>query len=61
MVNELEFETNDNLYPMYQQDPDGYRALLTKHGIPLHPELIGKAKKTPAVHQQPQVVAGGEE
>ena len=26
---------------------------LEKHGIPLHPELIEKAKKTSAVHQQP--------
>jgi pyruvate ferredoxin oxidoreductase delta subunit len=69
MVNELEFDTNDNLYPLYQRDPEAYRALLQKHGIPLHPELIEKARKTPAVHQQPDypsarkvpVVAGGEE
>jgi pyruvate ferredoxin oxidoreductase delta subunit len=61
MVGELKFETNDNLYPLYQSDPEAYRALLTQHGIPLHPELIEKAKKTPAVHHQPAVVAGGEE
>jgi len=61
MVNELSFEHNDNLYPLYQQDPDAYRAFLTQHGIPLHPELIEKARKTQAVHQQPVVVAGGEE
>jgi hypothetical protein len=69
MVNELEFDNNDNLYPLYQQDREAYNALLEKHGIPLHPELIDKAKKTPAVHQQPDypparktpVVAGGEE
>jgi pyruvate ferredoxin oxidoreductase delta subunit len=59
MVNELAFDNNDNLFPMYEADPDGYRALLTQHGIPLHPELIEKAKKTPAVHQQPAPVAGG--
>jgi pyruvate ferredoxin oxidoreductase delta subunit len=53
MVNELEFDDNDNLYPLYQQNPDAYRGLLQKHGIPLHPELIDKARKTPAVHQQP--------
>jgi pyruvate ferredoxin oxidoreductase delta subunit len=70
MVNELEFDNIDNLYPLYQSDPDAYRGLLQKHGIPLHPELIDKASKTPAVHQQPTyppakkdvpVVAGGEE
>jgi hypothetical protein len=61
MVNELSFESNDNLFAMYQSDPDGYRALLTRHGIPLHPELVEKAKKTQPVHQQPAVVAGGEE
>jgi pyruvate ferredoxin oxidoreductase delta subunit len=65
MVNELEFDNNDNLYPLYQADPDAYRALLTKHGIPLHPELWDKARKTPAVHQPPTydvpAVAGGEE
>jgi pyruvate ferredoxin oxidoreductase delta subunit len=69
MVNELEFDNLDNLYPLYQQDPEAYRALLQKHNIPLHPELIEKAKKTPAVHQQPDyapvknvpVVAGGKE
>ena len=70
MVNELEFDNNDNLYPLYQLNPDAYRDLLTKHNIPLHPELIDKARKTPAVHQQPTyppakkdvpVVAGGEE
>ena len=53
MVNELEFDNNDNLYPLYQQDPAAYRALLQAHGVPLHPELIEKAKKTAAVHQQP--------
>jgi pyruvate ferredoxin oxidoreductase delta subunit len=69
MVNELDFDNNDNLYPLYQQDPDAYRGFLQKHGIPLHPELIDKARKTQAVHQQPTyptrkdapVVAGGEE
>jgi formate hydrogenlyase subunit 6/NADH:ubiquinone oxidoreductase subunit I len=67
MVNELEFDSNDNLFPMFEQDPEAYRALLTRHGIPLHPELIEKARKTPAVHQQPNyptqpaVVAGGEQ
>jgi Pyruvate/2-oxoacid:ferredoxin oxidoreductase delta subunit len=54
MVNELEFETNDSLYALYQQDPDAYRALLQKHGIPLHPELVDKARKTPAVHDVQQ-------
>jgi pyruvate ferredoxin oxidoreductase delta subunit len=57
MVNELSFESNDNLFPMYQQDPVEYRALLTQHGIPLHPELIEKAQKTQPVHQQPAVAA----
>ncbi|MBV9544854.1 MAG: (4Fe-4S)-binding protein [Chloroflexi bacterium] len=61
MVNELGFANNDNLYGMYASDPDGYRALLTQHGIPLHPELIEKARKTPAVHTQPTAVVGGEE
>jgi pyruvate ferredoxin oxidoreductase delta subunit len=61
MVNELSFEHNDNLFPLYQRDPVAYAELLTQHGIPLHPELIEKARKTPAVHQQPAVVAGGEE
>ncbi len=66
MVNELEFDTNDSLYALYKQDPEAYRALLQKHGIPLHPELAEKAKKTPPVHQVPEtrkvpVVAGGEE
>jgi pyruvate ferredoxin oxidoreductase delta subunit len=68
MVNELEFVGNENLYPLYQSDPDAYRALLQQHGIALHPELIEKARKTAAVHVQPDytikntpVVAGGEE
>jgi formate hydrogenlyase subunit 6/NADH:ubiquinone oxidoreductase subunit I len=61
MVNELAFSNNDNLYPLYASDPDAYRALLTQHGIPLHPELIEKAQKTPAVHRQPAPVAGGQE
>jgi pyruvate ferredoxin oxidoreductase delta subunit len=65
MVNELSFEGNDNLYPAYAADPDAYRGFLQKHGIPLHPELIERAKKTPAVHIQPTpavpVIAGGEE
>jgi pyruvate ferredoxin oxidoreductase delta subunit len=65
MVDELEFDDNENLYPLYQRDPDAYRALLAKHGIPLHPELVDKAKKTQPVHQQPRydvpTVAGGEE
>jgi pyruvate ferredoxin oxidoreductase delta subunit len=68
MHSELKFDNNDNLYPMYQQDAEAYRGFLQKHGVPLHPELIEKAKKTPAVHQQPDygarkvpVVAGGEE
>src|SRR5690348_7449914 len=50
MVNELSFDDNDSLYTMYKANPDGYRALLEQHGIPLHPELVEKAKKTPAVH-----------
>jgi pyruvate ferredoxin oxidoreductase delta subunit len=66
MVNELEFDNNANLYPLYQSKPDAYRALLTEHGIPLHPELVEKANKTPPVHQQPSypkipTLAGGEE
>jgi pyruvate ferredoxin oxidoreductase delta subunit len=68
MHSELLFDNNDNMYPLYQSDPEAYRALLQKHGVPLHPELIEKARKTPAVHQQPDynakkapVVAGGEE
>jgi pyruvate ferredoxin oxidoreductase delta subunit len=68
MHHELAFANNDNLYPLYQKDPEGYRAFLQEHGIPLHPELFEKAKKTSAVHQQPDhtaakapVVAGGEE
>lgn len=63
MVNELAFDDNDSLYTLYKSDPDQYRALLEKHGIPLHPELIEKAKKTPAVHdvgerKWPVTVAG---
>jgi pyruvate ferredoxin oxidoreductase delta subunit len=70
MVNELSFADNENMYPLYQKDPEAYRQMLQQHGIPLHPELIEKARKTPAVHQQPTyppakksapVVAGGEE
>jgi hypothetical protein len=69
MVNELQFDNNDNLYPLYQQNREVYNQFLELHGIPLHPELIERAKKTPAVHQQPTpspaqnvpVVAGGEE
>jgi hypothetical protein len=69
MVNELSFDTNDNLYPLYQDNRAAYNQLLEKHGIPLHPELIEKAKKTSAVHQQPDyaqtgrptVAAGSEE
>ncbi len=66
MVNELELADNASLYALYKQDPKAYDALLQKHNIPLHPELVEKAKKTPAVHQQPDygrapVVAGGEE
>jgi pyruvate ferredoxin oxidoreductase delta subunit len=65
MVNELDFDDNDSLYTLYQRDPDAYRALLTRHGMPLHPELIDKARKTQPVHQQPTydvpTVAGGEE
>ena len=65
MHNELEFDHNDSLYALYKQDPDAYRALLEKHGIPLHPELVEKARKTPAVHdvgerKWPVAVAGGE-
>src|SRR6266540_2620824 len=59
MVHELSFDSNENLFPMYESNPDGYRALLTQHGIPLHPELIEKAKKTQPVHAQPAPVAGG--
>jgi hypothetical protein len=63
MVNELSFDDNDSLYAMYKANPDAYRALLEKHGIPLHPELVEKAKKTPAVHdvqerKWPVTVAG---
>jgi pyruvate ferredoxin oxidoreductase delta subunit len=72
MVNELQFDNNDNLYPLYQENREAYNQFLEKHGIPLHPELIEKAKKTQPVHQQPDytpaakakdvpVVAGGEE
>jgi hypothetical protein len=69
MVNELQFDNNEQLYPLYQQNRAEYNQFLEKHGIPLHPELIEKAKKTLAVHQQPDyapakdppVVAGGEE
>jgi pyruvate ferredoxin oxidoreductase delta subunit len=71
MVDELKFDNNDNLYPLYAQDKQAYNALLQKHGIPLHPELVEKAKKTQPVHQpldysqaSPQrvpTVAGGEE
>jgi pyruvate ferredoxin oxidoreductase delta subunit len=70
MVNELEFENNDNLYPLYQQQREAYNQLLEKHGIPLHPELIEHARKTAPVHTQPDyaaasqhmpVVAGGED
>jgi pyruvate ferredoxin oxidoreductase delta subunit len=66
MVNELEFDDNESLYALYKAKPDEYRALLAKHNIPLHPELIEKAKKTAAVHdvaerKWPVSVAGGEE
>jgi pyruvate ferredoxin oxidoreductase delta subunit len=66
MHNELEFDHNDNLYSLYQQNRETYNKFLEQHGIPLHPELIEKAKKTPAVHQQPEyprvpTIAGGEE
>ena len=66
MVNELEFDNNDSLYTLYKSDPEAYRALLAKHNMPLHPELVEKAKKTPAVHdvqerKWPVTVAGGEE
>jgi pyruvate ferredoxin oxidoreductase delta subunit len=66
MVNELEFDDNESLYALYKAKPDEYRALLAKHNIPLHPELIEKAKKTAAVHdvgerKWPVTVAGGEE
>jgi hypothetical protein len=66
MVDELKFSNNDNLYPLYARDRAAYNALLESHGIPLHPELVEKAKKTPAVHQPPDyskvpTVAGGEE
>jgi pyruvate ferredoxin oxidoreductase delta subunit len=50
MVNELEFDDNDSLYTLYKSDPEAYRALLQKHNIPLHPELVEKAKKTQPVH-----------
>jgi pyruvate ferredoxin oxidoreductase delta subunit len=53
MVNELQFDNNDNLYSLYEQNRTEYNQFLEKHGIPLHPELIEKAKKTAAVHQQP--------
>jgi pyruvate ferredoxin oxidoreductase delta subunit len=65
MVNELEFDSNDSLYALYETDHAAYQALLEKHGIPLHTELVEKAKKTPAVHHVPvrdvPVVAGGED
>jgi pyruvate ferredoxin oxidoreductase delta subunit len=65
MHNELAFDNNENLYPLYQQNREVYNQFLEKHGIPLHPELIEKAKKTAPVHHQPvrdvPVVAGGEE
>lgn len=73
MVSELEFDDNASLYKLYAEDPSAYRALLQKHGIPLHPELADKARRTPGVHQQPDyetldrrgrglpAVAGGEE
>ena len=66
MVNELEFDDNESLYALYKAKPYEYRALLVKHNIPLHPELIEKAKKTAAVHdvgerKWPVAVAGGEE
>jgi len=66
MVNELEFDDNDSLYSLYKSNPDAYRALLEKHGMPLHPELVEKAKKTSAVHdvgerKWPVAVAGGEQ
>ena len=61
MVNELDFDNNDNLYGLYQQNREAYNQFLELHGIPLHPELIEKAKRTSAVHHQPPVVAGGEE
>jgi len=50
MVNELEFDNNDSLYTMFKQDPEAYRGFLQKHGVPLHPELEEKARKTAAVH-----------
>ncbi|HEV7664765.1 MAG TPA: 4Fe-4S dicluster-binding protein [Chloroflexota bacterium] len=53
MVNELQFDTNDNLYPLYQSNRDEYNRFLELHNIPLHPELIDRAKKTAAVHAQP--------
>jgi pyruvate ferredoxin oxidoreductase delta subunit len=66
MVNELEFDNNESLYALYKKDPDAYRALLQKFEIPLHPELVEKAKKTSPVHdvqerQWPVAVGGGEE
>ncbi len=61
MVNELSFDNNDNVYASYARDPEGYREFLQQHGIPLHPELIERAKKTQPVHRQPAPVAGGEE
>ncbi|HEY0580866.1 MAG TPA: 4Fe-4S dicluster-binding protein [Chloroflexota bacterium] len=74
MVNELQFENNDNLYPLYVHNRETYNQFLELHGIPLHPELIERAQKTSAVHTQPApttepesqsnavpVVAGGEE
>ena len=61
MVNELSFGDNENMYSTYARDPEGYREFLQQHGIPLHPELIERAKKTAPVHKQPVPVAGGEE
>lgn len=35
MVNELGFDNNDSLYAMYKRDPEGYKQLLARHGIPI--------------------------
>ncbi len=65
MVNELEFGDIDSLYTVFKKDPAAYKAILQEHGINLHPELVEKGRKTPAVHdvkerKWPLAVASGE-
>ena len=42
MVNELEFDDNENLYPMYKQDPDGVPAAAAEAR---HPAASGADRK----------------